>query len=354
MNSPIISIIVPIYKTEHYIARCLDSLISQTFSNIEIICVNDGSPDNALAICEDYAKREKRISVFSQTNQGPSAARNTGLLHAQGEYIQFCDSDDYYDITMCEKMYNAIITSKADICVSGINIFYDNMPAFANEHYYQAPFHGIRLIDYEVFTQTNVFVWNKIYKKSLIDKYSITFPYGLHYEDACFLFKYLMISKKIYFISDLLYTYIIRPDSIMGSTRFTKPAYAIDHIYIIQDVAYFMAENGLEKKFEHTFIWMTLLYVHLSCWYGPDVIYEKTFEAGAALLNNIDFNAILCGNYSMDDVIRLYALKKKDSKMYFSANNVSLQERVLSDIRNKESLGWRFILKCIKTRLLRK
>lgn len=108
MNNPRVSIIVPIYNVEKYLARCLDSLVNQTFNDIEIIAINDGSTDNSLNILNDYAKRDKRIKVINKKNEGLSNARNTGILQCNGEYVMFVDSDDWIDKNMVAEMYNQI------------------------------------------------------------------------------------------------------------------------------------------------------------------------------------------------------------------------------------------------------
>jgi glycosyltransferase involved in cell wall biosynthesis len=327
---PAITIIVPVYKTEKYIARCLESLVNQTFRDIEIICVNDGSPDNAPVICEEYAQRDSRIILLAQTSQGLSAARNIGLSHAHGEYIQFCDSEDYSEITMCEKLYNAIVTSGADIAMGEANIICDNAIMFTDQEYYSVPFRGICPINDDVFKKTNAFVWNKIFKKSLLDQYGITFPYGLYYEDTCFLFKYLMVSKAIYYVDEPLYNYVFRSDSIMAETR-----KAIDHVYIINDVAHFMGVNDLVNKFVNIFTWMTHHYTYLACLWGGEHVHQKAFEAGAALLNNIDYNTAMGATiYNKDDVIRLYALKKIDRDLYFSVDRANAERESLIQERD--------------------
>lgn len=111
---PLISIIIPVYNVEKYLADCLDSLVNQTMSDIEIICVNDGSKDNSLAILEDYAKREKRIALLNQPNSGVSVARNNALKQVRGEYYMFVDSDDWIDANACEVAYNCAIKENAD------------------------------------------------------------------------------------------------------------------------------------------------------------------------------------------------------------------------------------------------
>lgn len=107
MNTPLISIIIPVYKAEKYLHCCVDSVLAQSFTNFELILIDDGSPDNSGTICDEYAKQDRRIKVFHQENQGVSAARNLGIEQAKGEWIAFIDSDDWVENTMYEEMYHA-------------------------------------------------------------------------------------------------------------------------------------------------------------------------------------------------------------------------------------------------------
>jgi glycosyltransferase involved in cell wall biosynthesis len=337
---PIISVIVPIYKTEKYVSSCLESLINQTLQNIEIICVNDGSPDNSLIICEKYAQNDPRIIIISQTNQGLSAARNTGLSYARGEYIQFCDSDDYFMPTMCEKMYTVISSMDVDMAMSGIDLVYEDMPPWSDENWFSVPFRGISTINDDLFKTINVYAWNKIFKREFIVKYNIKFPYGLHYEDAAFLFKYLMISRSIYCIDLPLYNYVRRSNSIMSATMNEKSDYAIDHIYVINDIAHFMELNGLFARFERVFIWMILSYIRLCCLYGGETIFKKAFTAGVKLMRQIDLNTVLFKDHGTDDVIRLYALKTNDYNLYASVKRQN--EKFEDSVKKNQNLTFKF------------
>ena len=118
MQNPEISIIIPIYNCEKYLSRCLDSIINQTFTNIEIICINDGSTDSSLKILQDYKTKDPRIIIINQNNQKLGAARNRGLEIQKGNYITFIDSDDWIDNDYLEKLYNAIKTHNADCAIS--------------------------------------------------------------------------------------------------------------------------------------------------------------------------------------------------------------------------------------------
>ena len=121
---PKFSIVVPVYKVEAYLERCLGSLISQTLTDIEIILVDDGSPDNCPRICDQYAKKDSRIKVIHQKNAGVSAARNKGLEYATGEWILFCDSDDWMEANACEVLYQTGIEKNVDSVVGDIKIIH--------------------------------------------------------------------------------------------------------------------------------------------------------------------------------------------------------------------------------------
>ncbi len=118
---PKITIIIPVYNAEKYIKDCLLSITNQIFKNIEVICINDGSTDNSLAILNNYAKVDERIKVFSQKNQGPAKARNVGLENASGEFIMFCDADDTYNADMCATLIKGIQKSGSDLAMCNTN-----------------------------------------------------------------------------------------------------------------------------------------------------------------------------------------------------------------------------------------
>ncbi len=125
-NKPKVSIIVPVYNVENYLNRCLDSLINQSFDDIEIICINDGSTDRSLEILKDYEKKDNRVKIINKENSGVSNCRNKGIKVSNGEYIVFVDSDDWIDIDTYEIMMDNIIKYNADIAVSNINYVYDD------------------------------------------------------------------------------------------------------------------------------------------------------------------------------------------------------------------------------------
>lgn len=223
MEKELITVIVPVYNVEKYLGKCIESIIEQTYKNLEIILVDDGSPDNCPFICDLYAQKDKRVRVIHKTNGGLSDARNEGLNAANGEYVAFIDSDDYIHVNMIEKLYCAIKAYDAD--VSLCNYLY------VDENYHSIDeLNRITPIKNEVLSCEQVIeklfenkhwyysvAWNKLYKRGIFDK--LQFPKGRLFEDAYIAHHVFGKCKRIVSISDVLYFYLQRADSIMGYFR---------------------------------------------------------------------------------------------------------------------------------------
>ena len=225
MKEPKISVIVPVYNVEQYLRKCLDSILNQTFSNIEIICVNDGSTDNSRKILEEYKKKDFRIVIVDKKNGGLSSARNAGMKAAKGEFFSFIDSDDWVDITMLEKMYDNITSLNTDISICAVHQFDETDQKIDDTN----PYYTLEYFD-ETFTdrvfsykETKPFImdvcvmaWNKLYRRSLIEKYNAQFPDGLIFEDGPFFFTIFFKTQKVSIVRDFLYYYRInRKNSII-------------------------------------------------------------------------------------------------------------------------------------------
>jgi len=231
-----ISIIMPVYNAQEFLESAVNSVINQTYENIELICVNDGSTDKSLEILNGFD--DSRIKVISQKNTGISGARNTGLKHACGEYLMFIDNDDYYEPDMCECMLMAI--EGVDLAVCDVNgIAAAEECSRKPEHYNQKKF-GLIEIRPQTIKDINIFIWNKMFKKELCDRYSITFPDGYMHEDFCFCYKYLSVVKKAFAIDKKLYNHAIRADSAIG-TVLKK----FDTWYTLMNVLEFLRKNDL-------------------------------------------------------------------------------------------------------------
>ena len=223
-----VSIIIPVYNVEKYLAKCLDSVINQTYNDLEIICVNDGSTDNSLQILEEYAKNDNRIKIINRQNGGLSAARNSGLDIATGEYCYFIDSDDWIELDTIEKLSVIAKTNNVDTVIhSAINIAEDGSCAeIADEcnswfKSYSQPI-GIYNVPIELNIKIPTVTWNKLYKMSIIKEFNCRFPEGLVNEDELFLWTYMIHCKNYYYLDEKLYNYLRRSDSIMG-TRDNSP-----------------------------------------------------------------------------------------------------------------------------------
>lgn len=234
-----ISIIIPIYNAEKYLPKCLDSIINQTFKDIEIICVNDGSTDDSLNILNDYTAKDCRIKVFSQANAGPAKARNVGLTNSQSEFIMFCDADDTYEPDMCKIMLDTITANQTDCAMCNSNIISQNDRTYSDV-YFNPPLKG--LINKKLH-KINVVLWNKIFRKSIIDKYNITFPDGFLHDDDCFWYKYALCSRNIYITTDKLYNYVIHSNSIIDNYNNHKQANYFDRFYITKNLLEFAKKH---------------------------------------------------------------------------------------------------------------
>lgn len=220
MKNDLVTVVVPVYNVEKYIIKCLNSLVNQTYENIEFIVVIDGSTDNCLSICQSFADKDSRIKIIVQENCGLSGARNTGLSLAKGKYICFVDSDDYVDAGYIEKMYLAITTSNADICCCDFWYVDEGNNKWIRKNKSSKIFTKEEALT-DIFTQsqdTEIMVWNKLYKTSLFIDNDIRFDLGKTNEDNFIMYKLYNNSNKIVFINDKLYYYLQRKDSIMGNT----------------------------------------------------------------------------------------------------------------------------------------
>ena len=179
-NNIAVSVIVPVYNVELFLADCLESIIHQTLQNIEIIAINDGSTDKSPEILEQYAQKDKRIKVISQENKGLSVARNVGLKQAQGEFISFVDSDDWIDSTFLEKLYQAAMAQKADIACCG---FYWYGSQGKVTWIYECPETNTPLTLKEKIDKFTIPVWNKIYKREKLLENNLFFREGARFED---------------------------------------------------------------------------------------------------------------------------------------------------------------------------
>lgn len=250
MKKNLVSIVVPCYNVEKYVVKCIESLINQTYSDIEIIAVNDGSTDSTIDILTSIAKTDERIKVYNKKNGGLSDARNYGLSKSNGNYICFADSDDYVDEKYIEKMYTNMEESKADIVACDfwyVDEYGKKWSSSKNKS--NKIFNNIEAIK-DIFTLTQsleVMTWNKLYRKELFTKNNIEFPFGKLHEDNFTTYKLFYYSKNISLINDKLYYYLQRGNSIMGCTFNSR---RFDKIEAVKEAGIFLNRQNISLNEE--------------------------------------------------------------------------------------------------------
>ena len=214
--APKISVIIPIYNVEKYLRRCLDSVGKQSFKDIEIICINDGSPDNCLKILDEYAARDKRIVVINKKNAGVSAARNDGIKIAHGKYIHFLDADDFIDSDYYQKMYDAAIKNSADIVCSG---FVTNTK-YARDLKYTYDFvaDDLNAKIRRSYAFTDGYVWRYLFDRRFLVKNKLLFDTKMiSQEDVIFVLNAIAVSNRISFVSGTYYHYMFNDMSALNT-----------------------------------------------------------------------------------------------------------------------------------------
>lgn len=209
-----ISVIVPVFRVEEYIERCLDSLSAQDLDNIEFLLIDDGSPDRCGEICEEYAAKDPRFHVFHKENGGLSSARNYGIDRARGEYIMFVDSDDWVRPDFCRTAYSCAIKNNSDLvmfCNKIVRSIYESSFERKTElvEGHKSRQEAIDLL----LNGVNVYAWNKIYKRTLFE--GIRYPEGRLFEDQPVTWKLVYKAQNVYFTNEILYFYFMRDNSIV-------------------------------------------------------------------------------------------------------------------------------------------
>ena len=231
MESDLISVIVPIYKTEKYLDKCIKSIVDQTYRNLEIILVDDGSPDQCGAICDTWAEKDARIKVIHKPNGGLSDARNAGLDIAVGEYVAFVDSDDYIDPVMYEELYRTIKEYNADLCVCGYCRMNESDGTIVEHEsiYKEGLISKGDALKHMCCYGTFMIVWNKLFGKEIL--HDLRFPFGKYAEDAFILPAVYDRCSRIASLSKEYYYNVISANSLSRSKRTVKHLDGVEAYY---------------------------------------------------------------------------------------------------------------------------
>lgn len=261
--NPLVSVIIPVYKVEEYFKKCIKSVLKQTYKELEILLIDDGSPDNCPKLCDEVASKDSRVKVFHIENGGVSNARNVGLSVATGKYVMFVDSDDWMPKNAVEKMVAATEKSNSDYCYGNVVIVGSvfnrrNANLFNTEILKTEPLKMIEYID-----KINAGPWAKLYRLEILKKYELQYPKGIAYgEDRLFLWQYLQHCHKMCSVSDIVYYY-----NQMVSGAATKKHHNNIHLWLAdskkelkslfaehmnnQEVSFFVGKQSF-KLFNHS------------------------------------------------------------------------------------------------------
>lgn len=238
-----ISVIVPVYKVENYIRRCVDSILNQTYADLEIILVDDESPDNCPAICEEFKEKDARVKVIHQQNAGLSGARNAGIDIATGEYLAFVDSDDYLAVDFIESLYKAMIVTKSDIAMCKYEYVKGDTMTQSHKPGENIVYTGVEMIENMYSPDGAFFVvaWNKLYKRQLFDK--IRYPKGRIHEDEATTHRLYYEAERAVFVERYLYGYFVGGESITRK-KFNKNR--LDWAWSVEQRLDFLENKGLK------------------------------------------------------------------------------------------------------------
>lgn len=252
-----VSIIVPVYNVHSYLNNCLESLVRQTYKNIEILLIDDGSTDGSGNICDEWAVKDARIKVFHKENGGVSSARNVGIANATGEYLMAADGDDFCEETFVEKMYNAITNQDCDMALCGHCMEYTNK-VINYETPYETGIYDVKEIFSALFLATKnneskrlfAAFWAAILKRSIIEKYNLRCDTDVtRAEDLLFLLDYTGYCKKVAILNESLYHYIQRESSLVHTQYIVPTMPAIQSLMYIQEQFIKISDNhNIDKE----------------------------------------------------------------------------------------------------------
>ncbi len=246
-----VSVIVPVYNVQEYLHTCIDSILNQTYENLEIVLIDDGSTDSSGKICDEYLDKytTNEIKVIHSTNQGLSAARNCGIKNASGDYIACIDSDDYVDRHYIENMMSAIIEYGADAAISDYLKVVDDAAVTTNQPTFFKIMSNVDCLNYIYhggFTGINSTAWGKIFKKKAYTANNISYPIGQIHEDISTTYKLIYYSPKIVYVDSKSYFYRVRNSSIMHENFSVKNLDALNGTS--EAIDFYDANGELELK----------------------------------------------------------------------------------------------------------
>lgn len=255
---PKVSVIIPVYNVEKYLRECLDSVVNQTLKDIEIICINDGSTDGSLKILEEYAKRDERIIVINQQNQGVAKARNIGLEKAKGQYLSILDSDDYFEQTMLEMLFEKAVNDDMDIVICRCKVLDSKHNSIKSaewtindEFLADKPVFSAKDIPDTIFNFCIGWAWDKFYKTEFVRQYKLSFPELDNSEDVPFVFSSLILANRVCIMQEIFVTHRLKLKNQRSGFVFKD---CNDAFVAIDMLKQFLEERGAYSIYEKSFL----------------------------------------------------------------------------------------------------
>jgi glycosyltransferase involved in cell wall biosynthesis len=258
MDNVKVSIIIPVYNVEQYLRQCLDSVVNQTLKDIEIICIDDGSSDSSLEILHEYSSKDSRIKIITQQHEGAGAARNKGLAVANGKYLSFLDSDDFFETDMLEQMYNCSEKYNTDIVICKSNTFDNGNIKEQNN------IKDKLLPNKEVFSSLDIpkyafqfhmgWCWDKLYKTSFIRGLGISFQNLKKHNDAFFSHISMINAKRIYVLNKKLIYYRNNLSSSISQMKINEDEYIFLSKDFLEEIKKYLIENKIFGKFKQSYV----------------------------------------------------------------------------------------------------
>lgn len=300
MNKVKVSVIVPVYNVEPYLEKCLTSLVAQTLKDIEIIIVNDGSPDNSQKIIDKFEKKYKQIKSYTKENGGLSDARNYGIEKSHGKYIAFLDSDDFVSETMYQEMYDKAISGNYDMVVCDLNYVYDDKTVYVKSNI-ECDTNDIKKVMLNLYPAA----WNKIFKRELFDT-GIRFKKSVWFEDVEFIYRMLPYINNIGVIHKPFNQYVQRPGSITNTIN-KKLYHYIDNW---NGIISFYKENNLYDEYKQELEYSYVRYIY------------ATFVKQASKYNYDDY--MLAVDTAIKNVKKNFPSYKKNKYFYQNIKGIYL------------------------------
>lgn len=311
--SPVISVIIPVYKCEDFLQSCINSILNQTFSDFEIILVDDGSPDNSGKLCDELAKKHTDIAVIHQENQGQAAARNNGVKVARGEWLHFVDCDDSLHPEILENLYNAVTKNNVSLAMCSA-IQEEKIPEDFNSHK-EVKFNTLKMTEDNILNLCKNekyyywVVWGKLIHKTIYEKYPLT--EGRIYEDNAIVCKWLYEAKTVAITDAPLYFYYI---NTTGTTKKAFTEKQLDVLWAFKEQIDFFCSLGFNKMTEH----LATYYMEISA----NMYYRAKTENGESFIPFIkkcekEIKSLYAPYIKLDAQKQLYYYERTNKPMFY-------------------------------------